>query len=56
MFYYISGKVALTDAAMVVIDAGFVLYNGGFTAGLSALIMIALLDFYKVKPKYEDDA
>ena len=34
---------------------GFVLYNGGFTAGLSALILIPLLDFYKVKPKYDDD-
>ena len=34
---------------------GFVLYNGGFTAGLSALILIALLDFYNVKPKHEDD-
>lgn len=34
---------------------GFVLYNGGFTAGLSALILIPLLDFYKIKPKYEDD-
>ena len=26
-----------------------------FTAGLSALILMPLLDFYKVKPKYEDD-
>ena len=34
---------------------GFVLYNGGFTAGLSALILIALLDFYQVKPKWDDD-
>lgn len=34
---------------------GFVLYNGGFTAGLSALILIPLLDFYHVKPKREDD-
>ena len=34
---------------------GFVLYNGGFTAGLSALILIPLLDFYKVEPKYGDD-
>ena len=34
---------------------GFVLYNGGFTAGLSALILIPLLDFYKVKPKHGDD-
>ena len=34
---------------------GFVLYNGGFTAGLTALILIPILDFYGVKPKYEDD-
>jgi MFS family permease len=34
---------------------GFVLYNGGFTAGLSALILMPLLDFYKVEPKYSDD-
>ena len=34
---------------------GFVLYNGGFTAGLAALILIPLLDFYNVKPKYSDD-
>lgn len=34
---------------------GFVLYNGGFTAGLSALVLIPILDFYKVKPKREDD-
>jgi hypothetical protein len=34
---------------------GFVLYNSGFTAGLAALILVPLLDYYKVKPKYEDD-
>lgn len=34
---------------------GFVLYNGGFTAGMTALILIPLLDFYKIEPKYEDD-
>ena len=34
---------------------GFVLYNGGFTAGLAALILICLLDFYHIKPKYRDD-
>ena len=33
----------------------FVLYNGGFTAGLAALILICLLDFYHIKPKYRDD-
>lgn len=37
------------------IHGGFVLYNGGFTAGLSALILIPLLDFYEIKPKYSDD-
>ena len=34
---------------------GFVLYNGGFTAGLTALIMIPLLDYYKIQPKHDDD-
>ena len=34
---------------------GFVLYNGGFTAGLTALVLIPILDFYKIKPKREDD-
>ena len=34
---------------------GFVLYNGGFTAGLTALVLLPLLDFYKIKPKFEDD-
>ena len=33
---------------------GFVLYNGGFTSGLTALIMIPVLDSYHVYPKYED--
>ena len=34
---------------------GFVLYNGGFAAGLTALILIPLLDFYNVKPIRKDD-
>ena len=34
---------------------GFVLYNGGFNAGLTALILIPILDFYKIKPKKTDD-
>ena len=37
------------------IHGGFVLYNGGFTAGLTALVLIPLLDFYETKPKYNDD-
>lgn len=34
---------------------GFVLYNGGFNAGLTALVLIPILDFYRVKPLREDD-
>ena len=48
----LSATICTVTAAM---HGGFVLYNGGFTAGLSALILIPLLDFYKVQPKYEDD-
>ena len=48
----LSATICTVTAGM---HGGFVLYNGGFTAGLSALIIIALLDFYKVKPKHEDD-
>ena len=49
---FLSATICTVTAEM---HGGFVLYNGGFTAGLSALILIPLLDFYKVKPKYEDD-
>ena len=48
----LSATICTVTAEM---HGGFVLYNGGFTAGLSALILIPLLDFYKVKPRYEDD-
>ena len=34
---------------------GFVLYNGGFNAGLTALVLIPILDFYHVKPIRDDD-
>lgn len=34
---------------------GFVLYNGGFNAGLTALVLIPILDFYHIKPVREDD-
>lgn len=49
---FLSATICTVTASM---HGGFVLYNGGFTAGLSALIMIPLLDFYKVEPKYADD-
>ena len=34
---------------------GFVLYNGGFNAGLTALILIPILDFYNIKSVRDDD-
>ena len=34
---------------------GFVLYNGGFNAGLTALVLMPILDFYHVKPIRDDD-
>ena len=33
---------------------GLMLYNGGFTAGLTAMLMIPILDFYNVKEKAAD--
>ncbi len=33
---------------------GFVLYNGGFNAGLTALILIPILDFYHIVPRPEE--
>ena len=33
---------------------GLMLYNGGFTAGLTALLLIPILDFYNVKEKERD--
>jgi len=29
--------------------------NGQFISGLTALVLIPVLDFYNVKPKHEDD-
>lgn len=31
------------------LHGGFVLYNGGFTAGLTAMVLLPILDFYNVK-------
>ena len=33
---------------------GLMLYNGGFTAGLTALLLVPILDFYNVKEKAAD--
>jgi len=49
---FISAVICASTAAM---HGGLVLYNGGFNAGLTALVLIPVLDFYNVKPKHEDD-
>lgn len=49
---FISAIICTSTAAM---HGGLVLYNGGFNAGLTALVLLPILDFYKVEPKFEDD-
>ena len=49
---FLSAVICTSTADM---HGGFVLYNGGFTAGLTALVLLPILDFYKVHPKFEDD-
>ena len=48
----VSAIICTSTAAM---HGGFVLYNGGFNAGLAAIVLIPILDFYKIKPKKTDD-
>ena len=47
----VSAIICTSTASM---HGGFVLYNGGFNAGLTALIFIPILDFYKIKPQKVD--
>ena len=49
---FVSAIICTSTAAM---HGGFVLYNGGFNAGLAALIIIPILDFYKITPKKIDN-
>lgn len=49
---FMSAVVCAITAEM---HGGFVLYNGGFNAGLTALVLIPILDFYNVKPIRESD-
>ena len=52
----IAGMLSATICTVTAnMHGGFVLYNGGFTAGLTALVLIPLLDFYKIVPKNDDD-
>ena len=46
---------AIICAITAEMHGGFVLYNGGFNAGLTALVIIPILDFYNVKPIRESD-
>lgn len=48
----VSAIICTSTSAM---HGGFVLYNGGFNAGLTAIILLPILDFYKIKPKKVDD-
>ena len=48
----VSAVICSSTAAM---HGGFVLYNGGFNAGLAAMLMIMMLDFYKVEPRLKGD-
>ena len=48
----VSAIICTSTAAM---HGGFVLYNGGFNAGLTALILIPILDFYRIEPIHQDD-
>ena len=47
----VSAIICTSTAAM---HGGFVLYNGGFNAGLTALIVVPVLDFYNIAPKKID--
>ena len=47
----VSAIICTSTAAM---HGGFVLYNGGFNAGLAAIILIPIFDFYCIKPKKID--
>ena len=46
---------AIICAVTAEMHGGFVLYNGGFNAGLTALVIIPILDFYNIKPIRESD-
>ena len=48
----VSAIICTSTAAM---HGGFVLYNGGFNAGLTAIILIPILDYYNIVPKRVDD-
>lgn len=46
---------AILCTSTAAMHGGFVLYNGGLTSGLTALLILPVLDFYNVKPKVIND-
>lgn len=49
---FLSAVICTSTSAM---HGGFVLYNGGFNAGLTALVLLPALDYYNVETRYTDD-
>ncbi len=48
----LSGAIcAIICGVTINMHGGFVLYNGGLTAGLTAMLLLPILEFYKVKQK-----
>ncbi len=45
---FLSAVICTSTAEM---HGGFVLYNGGFNAGLTALVLLPILDYYEVRGK-----
>ncbi len=46
---------AIICTATAEMHGSLMLYNGGFTAGLTALALLPVLDFYKVRERFDDD-
>jgi len=46
---------AILCTSTAAMHGGFVLYNGGLTSGLTAMLLLPVLDFYKVKVKEISD-
>lgn len=54
-FGIIAGALsAIICTSTAQMHGGLMLYNGGFTAGLTAMLMVPILDFYNIKEKPAD--
>ncbi len=45
---------AILCTSTAAMHGGFVLYNGGLTSGLTAMLLLPILNFYEIKPKRGD--